>query len=140
MRKEKAVSPEEFMHQEEPHAFRVNCSKYAEFHKFKKWMMREIESRRGQKSYDAQVAELCGDFDVQDLFGKKHSTRKSSPIFEVNRETLYAQYPLEDFLPKEKAQTAGKKSKKENKWQPSSELDRAFVPGKLLGDEHLIRD
>lgn len=142
MRKEKSITPEEFMNSDKPHAFRVNCSKYAEFHKFKKWMLREIETRKKQKSYDEQVADLCGDFSIQDNFGKKYSTRKTSPIFEVNREKLYAQFPFEDFLPKDKHQTTGstKKSKKESKWQPSSEFDRAFSPSQRLGDEHIIRD
>jgi len=72
MRKEKSISPEEFMNSDKPHAFRVNCSKYAEFHKFKKWILREVETRKKQKSYDEQVAELCGDFNIQDKFGKKY--------------------------------------------------------------------
>ena len=105
------------MNSDKPHPFRVNCSKYAEFHKFKKWMLREIEIRKKQKSYDEQVAEICGDFDVQSTFGKKYQTRKTSPIFEVSREKLYTDFPFEDFLPKDKHQTStGKKSKKENKW------------------------
>lgn len=129
------------MNSEKPHAFRVNCSKYAEFHKFKKWILREIEIRKQQKSYDEQVAELCGDFNIQDTFGRKYQTRKTSPIFEVNREKLYSQFPFEDFLPKDKTQaSSAKKSKKESKWQPTSDFDKAFVPSQSLGDEHIIRD
>lgn len=72
MRKEKSISPEEFMSSDQPHAFRVNCSKYAEFHKFKKWILKEIETRKKQKSYDEQVAELSGEFNIQDQFGAKY--------------------------------------------------------------------
>jgi len=134
------MSPEEFMNSDKPHAFRVNCSKYAEFYKFKKWMLQEIETRKKQKSYDEQVAELCGDFNIQDKFDKKYNTRKTSPIFEVSRENLYSQFPFEDFLPKDKHQTSTKKSKKDNKWTPTSDFDRVFVPSQQLGDEHIIRD
>ena len=63
------MSPEEFLVSEETHSFRVNCSSHAEFHKFKKWMEKEIQSRKGQKSYDDMVAEQHGEYDIQDQFG-----------------------------------------------------------------------
>jgi hypothetical protein len=53
MRKNPSIPPNEFLTSEKPHKFRVNCSPNADFHKFKKWMLSEIESRKVQKSYDS---------------------------------------------------------------------------------------
>jgi CRISPR/Cas system CSM-associated protein Csm4 (group 5 of RAMP superfamily) len=104
-------------------------------------MLQEIESRKSQKSYDEQVTELHGDFNIQDQFDATYETRKTSPIFEYCREQLYAEFPVEDFLPKEKypKKKKGKKAKKAQ-WSPKSEFDTAFVPSRKLGDEHIITD
>ena len=142
MRKYPQISPEEFLVSEEPHQFRVNCSKYAEFNKFQKWMLEEIESRKNQKSYDEQVTELHGDFCIQDTYGEEYSVRTTSPLFEYSREQLYSEFPIEDFLPKDKF-ASKKKSKKKQKaatWSPKTEFDVPFVPAERLGDEYIIKD
>lgn len=140
MRKYPSISPEEFLNSEEPHLFRVNCSRYAEFHKFKKWMLKEIEIRKGQKSYDEQVTELHGDFDILDAYDKIHEVRTTSPLFEYCREQLYSQFPVEDFQPKVK--TRGKQAKKAKKavWKPKSDFDLPFVAAEKLGEEYVITD
>lgn len=141
MRKERSISPEEFLKSEIPHKFRVNCSQYAEFNKFKKWILKEVEVRKVQKSYDQQVKELCGDFDIQDNFSKTYATRKTSPLFDVSRDKLYKEFSFEDFLPKEKhPNSTSKKNKKEAQWKPKSDFDLPFVPKERLGDEYIIRD
>jgi hypothetical protein len=140
MRKYPQMSPEEFLQSDEPHLFRVNCSTYAEFHKFKKWMLQEIESRKSQKSYDEQVNELHGDFNIQDQFSESYEVRNTSPIFDYCREQLYSQYDIEDFQPK--VQTKGKKAKKAKKveWKAKSAFDLPFVPAEQLGEEFVITD
>ena len=135
------MTPEEFLASEETHSFRVNCSSHAEFHKFKKWMEQEIESRKGQQSYDSLVAELHGDFDIQDQFDQSYETRTTSPVFDYCREQLYSEFPLEDFLPKVK--TYGKKAKKAKKapkWEAKSDFDLPFKPSQKLGEEYVITD
>lgn len=142
MRKYPSISPEEFLKSETTHQFRVNCSNYAEFHKFQKWILKEIEERKSQKSYDSQVAELHGDFDIQDQFGEAYELRNTSPIFDYCREQLYSQYPAEDFLPKDKyaSKKKSKKAKKAAQWEPKSAFDLPFVTSEKLGEEHVITD
>lgn len=43
-------TPEEFWASDEPHPFRVNCSQYADYIKFKLWFLREVNSNFQRKS------------------------------------------------------------------------------------------
>lgn len=120
MKRNPSVSPEEFWRSEEKHDFRVNSnSDYAEVHKFKEWILREIETKKNEKSYDQQVMEKYGDFDVMVDYEKNYKVRKTSPIFKFNREIL----------------NSGDK-----KWKPSNNLDYAFKASRVLDDEYLIQD
>lgn len=120
MRRRKSITPEEFWASSEPHEFRVNSnSDYAEVHKFKAWILNEIEQKKNEKSYDQQVMEKYGDYDVMTNYDKDYELRNVSPIFKFDREQLHAG---------------------EKKWKQRSDLDYAFRPCRVLGDEYLIKD
>lgn len=120
MRRQRSVEPEEFWASEEKHEFRVNSnSDYAEVNKFKAWILREVEQKRNGKSYDEQVMQEYGDYDVCTDYEKRYDVKQDSPVFNFNREML----------------NAGTK-----KWKPRSELDYAFKPSSVLPEEYRIVD
>ena len=67
-RKYPQVSEEEFWKSEAPHAFRVNCSKYAEWPKFKVWLEQLIESGKDTEGWEEQVDLRFGEIDLMDDF------------------------------------------------------------------------
>lgn len=120
MRRYRSISPEEFWASEEIHEFRVNSnSDYAEVNKFRAWILKEVEEKKGGKSYDEQVMEKYGDYDVVTDYDKDYDVKTDSPIFHFNREILNADY---------------------KKWKPKTDLDHAFKPSTILPEEYRIVD
>lgn len=60
MRKIKRLQPHDFWQSEEHFEFRLNCTSYAEYLKFCKWITELIEQRKSQESYDQIIDKKFG--------------------------------------------------------------------------------
>ncbi|EAS00387.1 hypothetical protein TTHERM_00220600 (macronuclear) [Tetrahymena thermophila SB210] len=85
-RKQQHPTPQEFWESDEPHAFRVNCSNYADYHKFKKWIQTEIEKRASEKSYEEKIIERFGPYKIYDQYDQKYDLVKEPSVFKYGRE------------------------------------------------------
>jgi hypothetical protein len=119
MQKHPSLSPEEFWKSEEKHMFRFNYSPYAEWRKFREWLLQEVETKKSQTSYDEQVVQQFGEYDLMDDFDKDYSVKTTSPLFEYNRAKLH---------------------EGDKKWKPKSSFDFTFQPLEALSDEYLITE
>ncbi|EGR34622.1 hypothetical protein IMG5_005430, partial [Ichthyophthirius multifiliis] len=97
-RKQMHPSPEEFWEQDEPHMFRLNCSKYADFHKFKKWLLQEIEKRSKDIAYEQKILNKFGPFEIYDQYDKKYQINRSPTVFKYNRSYYLDEKPTQKQL------------------------------------------
>lgn len=81
-------TPEQFWNSDEPHMFRVNCNNYADFHKFRKWIITEVEKRASEKSYEEKIIERFGPFELYNDYSKKFEIEKNPSVFKYDR-TFY---------------------------------------------------
>lgn len=115
-RRDPQLSPEEFWTSEEPHAFRVNCSRYAQWPKFRAWLLKEIETRKEGPSYEQLVEQECGEMDIMDNYNKEYTHRTTNVLLNNQRK---------DFI-------------KSKKWKPKTDIDRGFVAAEKPDDKFKI--
>jgi hypothetical protein len=117
LRIKKYPTTEEFWASEEEFNFRIVCSDYAEFRKFKKWVIAKVESVKGKESYEEAVKRSYGEFETYDNYDKKYELRRDPAVFKFNRS-----YFLD----------AGEKLERKSKYQEK------LVPAKQMDDKYKI--
>jgi hypothetical protein len=105
-------TPEEFWNSEEEHLFRLNCSEYADFRKFKKWIISRVNEAKTKESFDESVKKVHGDFELFDDYSKKYEIKHDPAIFK---------YTMNYFL--ESGEKFIKKTRFHDKLEPAKKLD-----------------
>jgi len=115
LRIKKYPTKEEFWNSEEEFVFRLNCTEYAEFRKFKKWIIEKVDKVKNGGSYEETVKKTFGEFETYDNYDKKYELRRDPAVFKYDRAW---------FL--ESGEKFERKSKYQEKIVPARKMDDKY--------------
>ncbi|CAD8071388.1 unnamed protein product [Paramecium primaurelia] len=85
-RKKRWPTYDEFWNQEEKAPFRVNCTRYGDFRKFKEWIQQEIERCSKLPSFEERVLKKYGQPEFYDDYSKNYQCKTEPAVYKYTRE------------------------------------------------------
>ncbi|KRX05264.1 hypothetical protein PPERSA_00565 [Pseudocohnilembus persalinus] len=142
-RKIRYPTVEEFWESNEPFQFRVNCSRYADFRKFQRWILKEVEEKQNGPSLDEIVLKKFGAINNYDDYNvKDYEIHQTPPVF------IYNKSFWDDKQQQE--QESGKKKQKKKKDSQQKDVKQGqedslpyhdqIKPSRQLDDKYLVKE
>ena len=105
-RKQMYPTEEDFWNSTEPHPFRVNCTEYAEFRKFKEWLLKKIEEAKNGESFEQRAFKKFGETDTYDDYHKQYPHLTEFAIYKFSKQFYDKKYQFSEIDKPVEAKTA----------------------------------
>ena len=112
----KRPTEEEFWNSNQEYLFRIECTEYADWRKFKIWITEYLKKAENQNSIEEVTQEKMGKFETYDDYDKKYEILRDVPVFKYTKE--FYLFPGE-------------------KYEIKSKYHERIQVSKHLGDEYL---
>lgn len=83
----KRIYPTEvdFWNSEEKHMFRVNCTEYSEYRKFKEWVLKKVEESKNSETFEEKAFKKYGKLDTYDGYNKTYPQLTEFAIYKYSQ-------------------------------------------------------
>lgn len=115
MHRKKYPDLEEFWNSDTPSEFRVNSTNFAQYLKFKLWVLQELENKKDEQDFHEEAIKNFREMEFYDDYDKNYEIPEVESILKFSKADFY---------------------KNIKGWKPKGEIDLPLKPDKKLADEY----
>jgi hypothetical protein len=115
-RRTKYPTREEFWASNDTYAFRINCTEYADFRKFRKWILQHMEEKENKPGLHERAMQKWGPLETYDVYDKKYPIQQEMSVFKYTKKFF--------ALPGEK-------------YEEKTDYHKPLTPVQKLGDQYI---